>query len=116
MNRMQLSALAMTLGLGLSVLGGCESDRLNNIPANAMIASAGDDRLAYTASSAGTIWVYDVTHDRIDYSGPIGMNESVSVDPESNTVSISGRVVTDKLDKGAKHRIYFVAGPNTSAM
>jgi hypothetical protein len=108
MNRTRISAWSMGFAMGLAILSGCESDRMSNIPANATIASSGDDRLSYTASTDGTIWVYDVSNDRIDYSGPIAMNESVSVDPHNNTVMVNSRVVTDKLKDGAKHRIYFV--------
>jgi hypothetical protein len=108
MNRTRISAWSMAFAMGLALLSGCESDRMSDIPANATIASSGDDRLSYTASTDGTIWVYDVTNDRIDYSGPIAMNESVSVDPHNNTAMVNGRVVTDKLKDGAKHRIYFV--------
>ena len=52
--------------------------------------------------------MYDVTNDRIDYSGPLAMNEAVTVDPNTNTVTINGRIVSDTLKQGAQHRIYFV--------
>jgi hypothetical protein len=113
MNRTHVSALSMAFVMGLAILSGCESDRMNNIPANATLASSGDDRLTYTASADGTIWVYDVDNDRIDYSGPIALNESVTVDPHTKQVMINGRVVSDKLDGSAKHRVYFVAGAVT---
>jgi hypothetical protein len=113
MNRTQISAWTMAFAMGLAVLTGCEADRMNNIPANATLASSGDDKLSYTAGSDGTIWVYDVSNDRIDYSGTIAMNESVTVDPHTKTVTVNGRVVMDKLDGSAKHRVYFVAGTAT---
>jgi archaellum component FlaF (FlaF/FlaG flagellin family) len=110
MNRARISGWSMAFAMGLAILSGCESDRMSNIPTNATIASSGDDRLSYTASTDGTIWVYDVSNDRIDYSGPIAMNESVTVDPHTKTVTVNGRVVSDKLDGSAKHRVYFVPG------
>jgi hypothetical protein len=116
MKRTYILASSMTLALGLSVLSGCASDRMSNIPDNAIIASSGNDRLSYTAPSYGTIWVYDVNNDRIDYSGPVAPNDSVAVDPGVTSVTVNGRVVTDKLNKDSKHRIYFVAGQQTQGM
>jgi hypothetical protein len=94
--------------LVLGIFSGCASDPLSNIPSNATIASSGNDHLSYTASSYGRIWVYDVTNDRIDYSGPLETNEAIAVDPTSNSVTINGRIVSDTLAQGAQHRIYFV--------
>jgi hypothetical protein len=99
--------------LALAIFSGCAVDRLSNIPSNATIASSGNDHLSYTAPSYGTIWVYDVSNDRIDYSGPVSMNEAVTVDPSANSVTINGRIVADKVDQGAQHRIYFVPSQGT---
>jgi hypothetical protein len=94
--------------LALAIFSGCATDPLSNIPSNATIASSGNDHLSYTAPSYGRIWVYDVTNDRIDYAGPLRANEAIIVDPSSNSVTIDGRIVSDTLAQGAKHRIYFV--------
>jgi hypothetical protein len=107
MIRTRSFALPMMWALALAILGGCATDALSNIPGNATIASSGNDHLSYTAPSFGRIWVYDVTNDRIDYSGPLRTNEAVTVDPGSNSVTINGRIVADKLAQGAQHRIYF---------
>ena len=101
--------------LALAILGGCATDLSNNIPDNATITSSGNDHLSYTAPSHGRIWVYDASNDRIDYSGPILRNETVIVDPSSNSVTINGRVVADKLNQGAQHRIYFVSHENPAS-
>jgi hypothetical protein len=108
MIRTRFYSLPVTWSLALAILGGCASDPLSNVPSNATIASSGNDHLSYTAPSFGRIWVYDVTNDRIDYSGPLSMNEAVAVDPNTNTVTINGRIVSDTLKQGAQHRIYFV--------
>jgi hypothetical protein len=100
--------MPITWALALGIFGGCATDPLSNIPSNATIASSGNDHLSYTAPSYGRIWVYDVTNDRIDYSGPLRANEAVAVDPNTNAVTINGRIVSDTLAQGAKHRIYFV--------
>jgi hypothetical protein len=102
--------------LALMILSGCATDAFSNIPGNAIVASSGDDHLSYTAPSYGRIWVYDASNDRIDYSGPIAVNEAVTVDPRSNSVKINDRVVADTLTPGVHHRIYFVPaqGPPAS--
>jgi hypothetical protein len=109
MIRMRSLALPMMWTLALVILSGCAMDQMSNIPANATLGSSGDGRISYTSPSDGTIWVYDVTHDRIDYSGAISMNQSVAVDPGDKTVTVGGRDVMDKVSPGATHRIYFVA-------
>lgn len=108
MTRTRAFTLPIMWLLALAILSGCATDPLSNIPASATIASSGNDHLSYTAPSYGRIWVYDVTNDRIDYSGPLSMNEAVAVDPKTNTVTINGRIVSDTLQQGAQHRIYFV--------
>lgn len=115
MNRMRFFALPIVSALALAIFSGCAFDQLSNIPANATIASSGNDHLSYTAPSYGRLWVYDVSNDRIDYSGPIRMNEAVVVDPNSNSVTINGRIVADKVNQGAQHRIYFVASQENPA-
>jgi len=108
MIRTRFFALPLTGALALMILSGCATDAFSNIPGNATIASSGNDHLSYTAPSYGRIWVYDASNDRIDYSGPISMNQMVKVDPGTNAVTINGQVVADKLIQGAQHRIYFV--------
>jgi len=98
--------------LALVALSGCTADQ-SNIPANATLAASGNDRLVYTAPSDGMAWVYDVTHDRILWSGQVYMNQSVSVMPDSNTISVGGRVVMDTMPTGAHRRIYFQSSSQT---
>jgi len=115
MIRTRLLALPIMGAIALTTLSGCATDPLLNIPANATVASSGNDHLSYTAPSFGRIWIYDVTNDRIDYSGPLSMNEAVTVDPAASSVTINGRVVSDTLRPGAQHRIYFVPAENAPA-
>lgn len=108
-------SLPIMCALALAIFSGFATDAFSNIPGNATIASSGNDHLSYTAPSYGRIWVYDATNDRIDYSGPIAMNERVKVDPGSNSITINGRVVADTLAPGVQHRIYFVPAQDASA-
>jgi hypothetical protein len=105
-------AISMAGFLAMAVFAGCEQDRVSNIPASATLYTSGNAQLAYTAVADGQVWVYDVNNDRIDYSGPIGANQSITVDPDSRKVTLDGRIVSDKsMSSGAQHRIYFL--PNT---
>jgi hypothetical protein len=97
-----------TCVLATALFFGCQTDRVNNIPPSAMLASSGNAQLTYTAQSDGTVWVYDVNNDRIDYSGPLMANQSIVVDSTTRQITVDGRIVSDKtLNSGAQHRIYF---------
>jgi len=94
----------------LSIFGGCQEDRVNNIPAGATLSSSGNAQITYTATMDGTVWVYDVNNDRIDYSGPLLSNQSLVVNPDTKQITIDSRVVSDKaMNAGAQHRVYFLA-------
>jgi hypothetical protein len=109
MFRTRFFAAPFFSALAVVILSGCATDRWSNIPANATVASSGNDHLSYTAPSYGRIWVYDATSDRLDYSGPVSINDTVTVDPATNVVAINSHTVADKLNQGDQHRIYFVA-------
>lgn len=93
------------------LFNGCMSERPPDIPANAQIASSGNDRLTYTAPTDGRIWVFDTANDRIDYAGPVHANQSLVVDPKANQITIDGQVREEKtLASGAEHKIFFQPG------
>jgi hypothetical protein len=103
-------AVPFLWAIGLLVLAGCEGDRLANIPPSATLSASGNAQLTYTAPTVGTFWVYDVNSDRIVYTGSLGANQSVSVDPVGNQIMVEGRVVFDKgMNNGDQQRIYFEA-------
>lgn len=96
--------------LALAIFGGCQEDRVNNIPAGATLSTSGNAQLTYTATVDGTVWVYDLNNDRIDYSGPLTANQSLVVNPDTKQITVDTRVVSDKaMNSGAQHRIYFLA-------
>jgi hypothetical protein len=109
MIRRRTLALPIIWAFTLVILSGCATEPLRNIPSSATIAGSGNDQLSFTAPSSGRIWVYDVTYDHIDYFGPLRTNESITVDPRTNSVTINGSTISDILVQGAQHRIYFVA-------
>jgi hypothetical protein len=101
-------AIPTAFALGSLALCACEQDRQNNIPAAATLMTSGNSNLSYTAQSDGTVWVYDVNDDRIDYSGQLMANQSIVINPQTNQIIVDGRVVMDKnLNTSAQHRIYF---------
>jgi hypothetical protein len=96
------------------LLVACEQDRINNIPTTATLATSGNQNLSYTAPFDGTVWVYDVPDDRLDYSGPLMANQAIVVNPQTNQIIVDGRVVSDKkLNQMAEHRIYYQQGTQT---
>ena len=101
-------AMPMIWVLALAIFGGCQEDRINNIPPGATLSSSGNSQLTYTSSSDGTVWVYDVNNDRIDYSGTLLAGQSVVVNPDTRQITVDARIVSDKaMNQGAQHRIYF---------
>lgn len=117
MNRSQAVALQTPLWLAVLVLllGGCATNPRANIPANASNVASGNDRLSYTPASDGRVWIYDKTNDRIIYSGKVGYNQTVVVDPDQNEVRINDHVAAQNtLTKGSTFVIYFVAGDNSA--
>lgn len=98
------------------LLTACAMDRRTDIPANASVASSGDDRLTYTPATDGTIWVVEAPHDTMVYSGLVRANASVVVDPKDNVITVDGRTVYDKgLTQDTMHRIYFQSGEISAA-
>jgi hypothetical protein len=103
-------ALPVIWLLALAIFSGCQDDRINNIPSNATVAASGDSHLTYTPTTDGTVWVYDVNNDRIDYSGSLMANQSLVINPDTKQILIDARVVSDKtMSAGDQHRIYFIA-------
>lgn len=110
MSKSRAIAIPMAFALATAIFFGCQQDRINNIPPSATLASSGNSQLTYTAQNDGTVWVYDVNNDRIDYSGSLLSNQSIVVDSSSRQITVDGRIVSDKaMNSGAEHRIYFQA-------
>jgi len=106
-------AIPASLALLLMILAGCSSDR-DQIPPNATPVSSGNGQVTYTATTPGTVWVYDAGGDRIVYSGPLGMNQVIAVDPQTNQITIDGRIVFDKGLHSSLHKIFFLASAQGS--
>jgi hypothetical protein len=94
----------------MAFLAGCAVERPPEVPANAIVATSGQDHLSYSVSSHGTIWVYDVNGNKILYSGKVDDGQVVVVDTTAHDITIDGRVVVNKdVDHGPTYRVFFQA-------
>lgn len=102
--------LSVTAGVFLAlVLGSCTTvERHPDIPATALMAAEGTERLAYNPSEDGEVYVYDVTVEELIYSGRVKQDEIVVVDPQNNRITVDLRLVSEQaMDAGNTHRIFF---------
>jgi hypothetical protein len=101
----------------LLLLNACAMNERPDIPANAALASSGNDRLEYTPATDGRVWIVeDVNGQKMIYSAAVAENDSIVVDPSNNQITVNGRVVFDKgLDRDANHKIFFESGEHATA-
>jgi hypothetical protein len=72
------------------------------------MGSEGTGRVTYRAPDDGKVYVRDRNDDRIVYAGDVKRDELVTVDPDTNRVTVGSTVVSEKgLHKGNAHRIFF---------
>jgi hypothetical protein len=97
-------------GLTGLVLAGCAVEqRPPDVPASAMNKAEGDQKLVYTASDPGTVWVTEGAAD-IVYSAPVAAGDRLVVDPRANKILLNGQVVLDKDVNPVDHKVFFLAG------
>jgi hypothetical protein len=78
------------------------------VPEGSVQVDEGKGRLDYTAKRSGTVYVYDVTQDRLVYQTPVRDGDRVSIDPDANRLELNGRQDVDRnLRRDDRHRIYF---------
>jgi hypothetical protein len=110
MARFNRVLLVATLGLSsMAFLPGCAAEvHPKDVPSAASLSSEGTGRLAFTAPTAGTAYVYDNTNDKMIYSGPLTAGQRLSIDPKNDRVDIGDRKVSEQtLHTGNNYRIYF---------
>lgn len=87
---------------------GCAHERHDEIPPSAVMVAEGDKTLSYTAPSSGRVYVFDTVDNRMVYAGDVVRGQAVSLDLETNKLTIDGRTVSEKsLQNGHRHRIFF---------
>jgi hypothetical protein len=78
------------------------------VPEGSVQVDEGKGRMEYTAKSPGTVYVYDVTQDRLVYETKVRDGDRVTVDPEANRLEVNGKQdVNRDLQRDDRHRIYF---------
>ena len=88
-------------------------DRADGIPSSARLMEQGKGVVSFTAGRDGRVFVED-THDlKLLLETPLLDGETLSVDPQHDTISIDGKPLpgpklTRKLANDHRHRIYFV--------
>lgn len=95
--------------VSLLVFGGCATvEQHPDIPATALMAAEGNERLAYNPSEGGEVYVYDVTKEELVYAGRVERDEIVVVDPAEDRITVDQRIVSEQdMDDGNTHRIFF---------
>jgi hypothetical protein len=108
-NRLIVPMAACAVSLAIF---GCENQHPMNIPPTALISTEGNGVVTATAQHDGTVYVYDVGADRLDYSGMIMQGDTVTVNTEQNEILVNSKPVQTKtLNQGNKHRVYFDTTP-----
>ncbi len=94
---------------GMLMVGCAANPRPQDVPSAAMSKTEGDQRLVYTASDPGTVWVTEGASD-ILYSGPVAAGDRLVVDPDTGKLLLNDRVVLDKDVNHVDHNVFFLPG------
>ncbi len=107
MTKLRQSAAAITIGF-LAMLPGC-ADRPMPVPSTASLMTEGNgERIAFTSTSYGRVYVSDQTDDKILYQGEVQRGDTVEVRPREDHIMVGGRITSDRpLDDGHQYRIFF---------
>lgn len=107
MTKLRQSAAAVTIGF-LAILSGC-ADRPMPVPSTASLMTEGNgERIAFTATSFGRVYVSDQSADKILYQGEVQRGDTVEVRPREDHIMVGGRITSDRaLDDGHQYRIFF---------
>jgi hypothetical protein len=94
----------------LGLVGGCASDRPQQVPADAMLKTQGNDRLVYTADQPGNVWVADKGSNKIVYSGRLNSGDRLAMDTKHNLLTVNDRaVITQELPR-RDYNVFFEPG------
>ena len=99
--------------VGCSALSGGDDDRSSdtrgvNVPSGSRLVADGRGNLSWTATSDGTVYLYDSTDRRLVTRHEIEQGDRVRVTPGENRVTVDDDVVFDNdLTSDHTHRLYF---------
>ena len=94
---------------GLVLVGCAVETRPPDVPSTAMNKAEGNQRLVYTASDPGTVWVTEGATD-IVYSAPVAAGDRLVVDPDGNKILLNDQVVLGKDVTHIDHKVFFLPG------
>jgi hypothetical protein len=102
--------LTGSLMLGsMAFVPGCASNNWpDDVPHTASLNSEGNGRLAFTAPSSGTVYVYDDSSNRLVYSGQVLSGQRIVVDPKNDRVDLDDRRVSNQsMGTEDRYQVYF---------
>src|SRR3954470_1256234 len=86
------------------VLGGCTTERPNDLPGNATLGAEGNREVHFMAPSSGTAYVYDNNNEHLIWSGAVHKGDTIDVDPDNNRITVADKkVTTQTLARGRDH-------------
>lgn len=110
MNRLQHWLVPGVAGIALMGLVGCAAERPENVPKSAAMTADGRERIAWTATDTGQVWVTDEAANAIVYSGRVNRGDRLVVDTVEDMVSVNGVAVVTRDLPLRDHRVYFEPG------
>jgi hypothetical protein len=110
MNAIRLIGLLVLVG----IIAGCEENnaatvaRQITLPDDAKSVAEGTGQLKYRVLQDGRVFVFDVEDGAVDTARHVRAGQDVLVDPTTNTATLDGRKIADKLKAGHTYRLYFL--------
>jgi len=108
-------AVPLVAGCSFLALAACASNRPTDVPPAAVLKTAGDQRIVYTADAAGVVWVSNTGTNDILYSGAVSRGDRLVLDPAANRLTLNDLVIANKDINLRDHQVYFQAGPAAPA-
>jgi hypothetical protein len=107
-------ALLAAAAMPLAIMG-CAAERPPQVPTQAISATAGNQRLVYTAEQDGTVWVSDKDSNNILYSGRVSRGDNIVIDPTGGQILVNDQVVLNKDVNHDNHTVFFLSGVVTDS-
>jgi hypothetical protein len=98
-----------------AVAPGHDVQRPGDVPAAAALTGEGVNRVAYTASTAGTVWVVD-DHNTVIYTGRVNRNDRLIIDPDHNNLTINDKPVDNQTLTDSDRCIYFLSSESALSL
>jgi len=104
------SVAAGLVSSSLVFFPGCAAQRPELVPESATVKAQGNDRVVYTAETAGNVWIADKDANGIVYSGRMNPGDRLVLDTKENFVTVNDRAVVTKQLQQRDYKVYFEPG------